>query len=125
MCWHPVQGDTENLRDRRPSWRPRIVNMSTPPGIIENHRATWANSRTNYRDAQVPPVAAEDVLEVIMRRHERASAFLTSIRPVEDRGKLLGELHRRKRNARSLSPPLACEQVCPRSWRTKLDAPAR
>ena len=40
---------------------------------------------------KLPLSAAEDLLEVIMRRHERASTLLTSNRPVEDWGKLLGD----------------------------------
>ena len=35
--------------------------------------------------------AAEDLLELIMRRDQRASALLTSNRPVDDWGKLLGD----------------------------------
>jgi DNA replication protein DnaC len=37
------------------------------------------------------PTAAEELLEIFMRRYERASTLLTSNRPVEDWGKLLGE----------------------------------
>jgi len=37
------------------------------------------------------PTAAEELLEIVMRRHEHASALLTSNRPVEDWGKLLGD----------------------------------
>ena len=40
---------------------------------------------------KLPATAAEDLLEIIMRRYERASTLLTSNRPVEDRGKLLGD----------------------------------
>lgn len=40
---------------------------------------------------KLPLSAAEDLLEIIMRRHERASTILTSNRPVEDWGKLLGD----------------------------------
>jgi DNA replication protein DnaC len=40
---------------------------------------------------KLPPTAAEDLLEIIMRRYERASTLLTSNRPVEDWGKLLGD----------------------------------
>lgn len=36
--------------------------------------------------------AAEDLLELIMRRYERASTLLISNRPVDDRGKLLGDI---------------------------------
>jgi hypothetical protein len=35
--------------------------------------------------------AAQDLLEIVMRRHERASILLTSNRPVDDWGKLLGD----------------------------------
>jgi len=37
------------------------------------------------------PSRAEELLEIIMRRYERASTMLTSNRPVEDWGKLLGD----------------------------------
>ncbi len=40
---------------------------------------------------KLPATAAEDLLEVVMRRHERASTLMTSNRPVEDWGKLLGD----------------------------------
>ena len=40
---------------------------------------------------KLPHTAAEDLLEVIMRRYERASTIMTSNRPVEDWGKLLGD----------------------------------
>ena len=41
---------------------------------------------------KLPMKAAEDLLEIIMRRYERASTLLTSNRPVADWGKLLGEV---------------------------------
>jgi len=40
---------------------------------------------------KLPPTAAEDLLEIIMRRYERASTILTSNRPIEDWGKLLSD----------------------------------
>ena len=40
---------------------------------------------------QLGKQAAEDLLEVIMRRYERKSTLLTSNRPVEDWGKVLGD----------------------------------
>ena len=40
---------------------------------------------------KLPPTAAEDLLELVMRRYERASTIITSNRPVEDWGKLLGD----------------------------------
>jgi len=40
---------------------------------------------------KLPQTAAEDLLELVMRRYERASTLLTSNRPVDDWGKLLGD----------------------------------
>lgn len=69
---------------------------------------------------KVPHTAAEDLLELIMRRYERASTILTSNRPVDDWGKLLGDnaavtalLDRLLHHAHVL-------KCGPRSWRTKL-----
>ena len=69
---------------------------------------------------KLPATAAEDLLEVIMRRYERASTILTSNRPVDDWGKLLGDtaavtalLDRLLHHAHVLT-------CGPRSWRTKL-----
>jgi hypothetical protein len=57
--------------------------------------------------------AAEELLEIIMRRYERASTMLTSNRPVEDWGKLLGDAGRRERHARPLTAPRARAQMRP------------
>jgi len=40
---------------------------------------------------RLPHTAAEDLLEMVMRRYERASTLITSNRPVEDWGKLFGD----------------------------------
>jgi len=40
---------------------------------------------------KLPTTAAEDLLELIMRRYERTSTLLTSNRHVEDWGRLLGD----------------------------------
>ena len=40
---------------------------------------------------KLPPTSAEDLLEIIMRRYERGSTILTSNRPIEDWGKVLGD----------------------------------
>jgi DNA replication protein DnaC len=53
---------------------------------------------------KLPHTAAEDLLELIMRRYERASTILTSNRPVEDWGKLLGDTAGH-RTPRSPAPP--------------------
>ena len=68
---------------------------------------------------KLPLTAAEDLLEIIMRRYERASTLLTSNRPVEDWGKLLGDV---AAVAAMLDRILHHGHVLkcgPRSWRTK------
>lgn len=40
---------------------------------------------------KLPSTAAEDMLELIMRRYERKSTIITSNRPVDEWGKLLGD----------------------------------
>jgi DNA replication protein DnaC len=69
---------------------------------------------------KLPHTAAEDLLELVMRRYERASTVLTSNRPVDDWGKLLGDtaavtalLDRLLHHAHVL-------KCGPRSWRTKV-----
>ena len=41
---------------------------------------------------ELPLTAAEDLLEIIMRRYETRSTIMTSNRPLEDWGKLLGDV---------------------------------
>ena len=71
---------------------------------------------------KLPHTAAEDLLELVMRRYERASTILTSNRPVDDWGKLLGDnaavtalLDRLLHHGHIL-------KCGPRSWRTKARA---
>jgi DNA replication protein DnaC len=40
---------------------------------------------------KLPLTAAEELLELVMRRYERTRTLVTSNRPVEDWGKLLGD----------------------------------
>jgi DNA replication protein DnaC len=40
---------------------------------------------------KLPPTASEDLLELVMRRYERATTLFTSNRPVDDWGKVLGD----------------------------------
>ena len=60
---------------------------------------------------KLPPTAAEDLLELIMRRYERASTLLTSNRPVDDWGKLLGDTAAVTAHARPPAPPRPRPQV--------------
>ncbi len=71
---------------------------------------------------RLPHTAAEDLLEIVIRRYECASTLLTSNRPVDDWGKLLGDaaavsalLDRLLHHAHVLT-------CGPKSWRTRLQA---
>ena len=75
---------------------------------------------------KLPLTAAEELLEVVMRRYERASTLLTSNRPVEAGESCWGM------QPRSVSAMLDrllhhghLLKCGPRSWRTKLDATER
>jgi DNA replication protein DnaC len=68
---------------------------------------------------KLAPNAAEDLLEIIMRRHERTSTVLTSNRPVEDWGKLLGDSAAVTAMLDRLLHHAHVVKFGPRSWRTK------
>jgi DNA replication protein DnaC len=74
---------------------------------------------------KLPLTAAEELLEIIMRRYERASTMLTSNRPVEDWGKLLGDAAAVSAMLDRLLHHGHVLKCGPRSWRTKLDAPGQ
>src|SRR5437762_1039454 len=67
----------------------------------------------------LPHTAAEDLLEIIMRRYERFSTLLTSNRPVEDWGKLLGDVAAVSAMLDRLLHHGHVLKCGPRSWRTK------
>ena len=69
------------------------------------------------------PTAGEELLEIVMRRYERASTLLTSNRPVEDWGKLLGDSAAVTAMLDRLLHHGHILKCGPRSWRTKLDLP--
>ncbi len=113
----------------------RVVYRETHTLIEEIADATLDGSRKEYLAdlasvpllilddlgmRKLPHTAAEDLLELVMRRYERASTILTSNRPVDDWGKLLGDtaavtalLDRLLHHAHIL-------KCGPRSWRTKV-----
>ncbi len=70
---------------------------------------------------KLPATAAEDLLEIVMRRYERASTLLTSNRPVEDWGKLLGDSAAVTAMLDRLLHHGHVLKCGPRSWRTKTD----
>jgi len=72
---------------------------------------------------KLAPTAAEELLEIVMRRHERASTLLTSNRPVEDWGKLLGDSAAVTAMLDRLLHHGHILKCGPRSWRTKTGLP--
>lgn len=68
---------------------------------------------------KLPHTAAEDLLEIIMRRYERFSTLLTSNRPVDDWGKLLGDVAAVSSMLDRLLHHGHVLKCGPRSWRTK------
>jgi DNA replication protein DnaC len=69
---------------------------------------------------KLPATAAEDLLEIVMRRYERTSTLLTSNRPVDDWGKLLGDTAAVTAMLDRLLHHAHLLKCGPRSWRTKL-----
>ena len=69
---------------------------------------------------KLPQTAAEDLLEIVMRRYERASTLLTSNRPVEDWGKLLGDVAAVGSMLDRLLHHGHVLKCGPKSWRTKI-----
>lgn len=69
---------------------------------------------------KLPATAAEDLLEIVMRRYERVSTLLTSNRPVEDWGKVLGDTAAVSAMLDRLLHHAHVLKSGPRSWRTKL-----
>jgi DNA replication protein DnaC len=68
---------------------------------------------------KLPATAAEDLLELVMRRYERASTIFTSNRPVEDWGKLFGDTAAVAAILDRLLHHGHVLKCGPRSWRTK------
>ena len=68
---------------------------------------------------KLPATAAEDLLEIVMRRYERASTLLTSNRPIDDWGKLLGDTAAVTAMLDRLLHHGHLLKCGPHSWRTK------
>jgi DNA replication protein DnaC len=68
---------------------------------------------------KLPHTAAEDLLEIVMRRYERASTIITSNRPIDDWGKLLGDVPTVSSILDRLLHHGHVLKCGPRSWRTK------
>ena len=72
---------------------------------------------------KLPATAAEDLLEIVMRRYERTSTLLTSNRPIDDWGKLLGDTAAVTAMLDRLLHHGHVLKYGPRSWRTKTQLP--
>jgi len=100
--------------------------------VVENRRKQFMELLTSvplliiddFGMRKLPLTAAEDLLEIIMRRYERASTLLTSNRPVEDWGKLLGDVAAVTAMLDRLLHHGHVLKCGPRSWRTKTAAVA-
>jgi DNA replication protein DnaC len=69
---------------------------------------------------KLPQTAAEDLLEIVMRRYERTSTLLTSNRPVDDWGKLLADVAAVGAMLDRLLHHGHVLKCGPKSWRTKM-----
>jgi DNA replication protein DnaC len=65
----------------------------------------------------------EELPEIVMRRHERASTMVTSNRPVEDWVELLGDSAAVTAMLDHLLHHVHIQKCGPRSWRTKTELP--
>ena len=98
--------------------------------VLENRRKEFIESLTtvplliidDFGMRKLPLTAAEDLLEIVMRRYERASTLLTSNRPVDDWGKLLGDVAAVTAMLDRLLHHGHVLKCGPRSWRTKTAA---
>lgn len=118
----------------------RVLYRETHALLDELAEATIDGSRREFMDTLVawplliiddlgmrklPLTAAEDLLEIIMRRYERASTIVTSNRPVEDWGKLLGDAAAVSAMLDRLLHHGHILKFGPRSWRTKTELTAQ
>jgi DNA replication protein DnaC len=118
----------------------RVLYRETQKLLEELADATIDGTRKEYMESLVsvplliiddfgmrklPLTAAEDLLEIIMRRYERASTLLTSNRPVEDWGKLLGDAAAVSAMLDRLLHHGHVLKCGPRSWRTRMYLPSQ
>jgi DNA replication protein DnaC len=87
--------------------------LSTVPLLIIDDHGT----------KKLPSTAAEELLEMVMRRYERASTPLASNRPVDDWGKLLGDSAAVSAMLDRLFHHGHVLKCGPRTWRTHVSSP--
>jgi hypothetical protein len=99
--------------------------LALPETRVTVHSGDMGNTlpckgRVPPRMRKLAHTAAEDLLELIMRRYERASTLLTSNRPVDGWGKLLGDTAAVTALLDRLLHHGHVLKCGPRSWRTKV-----
>src|SRR5579883_2129410 len=135
---HPGAGKVtwRKPSDRLSSSRAIACSTAKPTLLDELAEASIDGTRREHMDSLVtvplliddlgmrklPLTAAEDLLEIVMRRYERVSTLLTSNRPVDDWGKLLGDTTAVSAMLDRLLHHGHLLKCGPRSWRTKTDA---
>lgn len=115
----------------------KVLYRETHILLEEVAEATMDGSRKQYMESissvalliiddfgmrKLPQTAAEDLLEIVMRRYERASTLLTSNRPVDDWGKLLADVAAVGAMLDRLLHHGHVLKCGPKSWRTKTAA---
>lgn len=115
----------------------KVLYRETHILLEEVAEATMDGSRKQYMESissvalliiddfgmrKLPQTAAEDLLEIVMRRYERASTLLTSNRPVDDWGKLLADVAAVGAMLDRLLHHGHVLKCGPKSWRTKAAA---
>src|SRR4051812_398802 len=113
----------------------KVLYRQTHILLEEVGEATLEGSRKQYMESissaalliiddfgmrKLPQTAAEDLLEIVMRRYERASTLLTSNRPVDDWGKLLADVAAVGAMLDRLLHHGHVLKCGPKSWRTKM-----
>jgi DNA replication protein DnaC len=115
----------------------RVIYRETHTLLEEIADASIDGTRQEHMEllATVPPLIiddlgmrksapiAEELLEILMRRHERGSTLLTSNRPVQDSGKLLGDSAAVTAMLDRLLHHGHILKCGPQSWRTKTGLP--
>ena len=115
----------------------KVLYRETHILLEEVAEATMDGSRKHYMESisgvalliiddfgmrKLPQTAAEDLLEIVMRRYERASTLLTSNRPVDDWGKLLADVAAVGAMLDRLLHHGHVLKCGPKSWRTRTAA---
>ena len=104
---------------------PRTTPFQYETSVLNReYRKTIDDVQMTWGMRKLPPTAAEDLLEIVMRRYERTSTLLTSNRPIEDWGKLLGDTAAVTAMLDRLLHHGHILKCGPRSWRTKTQLPA-